>query len=160
MNSANLHTAQITTLLGVITMLFNLILFIIIFCLYCSLVPTKPQAATESLQSFDTFIPSVREAFSSAFDPDPEPSTPKVLPSPILYLPPTKPRRSNQVQPVINEVIIPTQTNPSPSISSEATYQELKQFVKHHNLQQMVKNSTGKPYHKCPKTELIKALTA
>ncbi|MEM8780259.1 MAG: hypothetical protein AAGF26_15590 [Cyanobacteria bacterium P01_G01_bin.49] len=161
MNSANTFTAQISTLSGVTIMLLNIILFIVTFCFYCYLVPTQPQAATES---FDSFIPSVKRAFSTEFDPEPETTTTEVIPSPILCLPYTKPRRSNQINPIINEVIITplntTDFSDSPQVSPDSTYRELQQFVKNHNLQQMVKNLTGKPYNKCPKVELIKVLTA
>ena len=62
-------TADYFTHLGAKIMLFNVFLFIVFFCFYCCLIPTK---STVVQDSYDSFIPSVKEAFSEEFDPIPE----------------------------------------------------------------------------------------
>ncbi len=120
-------------------MLLNIVLFIIFFGFYCCLIPLKSTAAEDS---FDSFIPEIKRAFSSEFNPEPE-----VIKQPVtkevLTLPSTSPNASN-----------------FPTISDSSTYRELQQFVKFHNLQQTIKQITGKPYNKCKKVELLEALKA
>lgn len=161
-------------------MIFNFILFIIVFCFYCYLVPKNNLSASPAAEdSMDSFIPQIKEAFSDKFDPEPEVveqrSNPSVFTSQILCLPPaksstqstksvTQTRRCNQVQPITNGVLTTPSKTPTqaklPTISRKSTYQELKQFVKEHNLQQMVKNALNKPYNRCKKQELLEVLTA
>lgn len=158
-------------------MLFNIILFIITFLFLCCFVPTN---STPSPVAEESFISEVKRAFSSEFDPSPEileeSSTTTVVPDVLLCLPPAKSsskssnkpsrksRRSNQVNPINNEVLTtPFNFNNASNkltLSGHPSYAELKQFVKAHNLQQMVKELTGKVYNKCKHQELLKALTA
>ncbi len=119
-------------------MLLNIVLFIAFFCFYCCLIPTKSTAAQDS---FDSFIPSIKEAFSEEYDPTSD--TIEETKNPILIVP-----------------SIPSNPSNKPKISDDLTYQELKEFVKVHNLQATVKNICKKSYNRCRKAELIKALQA
>lgn len=142
-------------------MLFNIVLFIAFFCFYCCLVPTT---STVQQDSFDNFIPSIKEAFSEEFDPTPEPIEEFTKSRRILCLPAGKSRQHNQVKPINNPVLIVPFTAPkldNSSVNPESlTYKELKEFVKVHNLQLTVKNLIGKPDNRCKKKELIQALKA
>ncbi len=145
-------------------MLFNIVLFIAIFLFYCCLIPTQPTTATDS---FESFIPSIKEAFSEEFDPiieTQEPIEETTNSRPILCLPAGKTRQHNQVTPINNPVLIvpftPQEVEHSSVNPESLTYKELKEFVKVHNLQLTVKNICGKPYNRCKKKELVQALTA
>ena len=142
-------------------MLLNILLFIAFFLFYCCLIPTKPTTAKDS---FDTFIPSIKEAFSEEFDPTPDTIEETTNSRVILCLPAGKTRQHNQVKPINNPVLtVPfsVETSNNSVVNPESlTYKELKEFVKVHNLQLTVKNLCGKPYHRCRKKELIQALKA
>ncbi len=146
-------------------MLLEIFLFIVFFCFYCCLVPTT---STEEQDSFDTFIPAIKEAFSEEFDPTLETiKTTETIEEPtnsrpMLCLPPGKSRYHNQVKPITNSVLtVPPTANKSYNLSvnpESLTYKELKEFVKIHNLQTTVKDICGKSYNRCRKKELIEAL--
>ena len=145
-------------------MLFNLVLFIAIFLFYCCLIPTQSTTATDS---FDTFIPSIKEAFSEEFDPiieTPEPIEETTNSRPILCLPAGKTRQQNQVKTIKNSVLIvpfTVETSNNSVVNPESlTYKELKEFIKLHNLQSTVKSICNKPYNRCKRQELVQALTA
>ncbi|MGK7957794.1 MAG: hypothetical protein AB4063_21465, partial [Crocosphaera sp.] len=60
----------------------------------------------------------------------------------------------------ITETDITDQSNNSVVNPESLSYKELKDFVKVRNLEKTVLKSIGKPYNRCKKQELIKALTA
>ena len=133
-------------------MLFNVFLFIVFFCFYCCLIPTT---STTAQDSFNTFIPSVKEAFSSDFDPIPDTIEKPTNPTQNPSLSSSQPQRCNQdeaIEPITNSVsIVPFTANQSsnlPASPESLTYQELKEFIKVYNLQAMVKNICGKPYNR------------
>ncbi len=145
-------------------MLLNIVLFIAIFFFYCCLISTQTKTATDS---FDTFIPSIKEAFSEEFDPiigTPEPIQETTKSRPILYLPAGKTRQHNQVTPINNPVLtVPftTQEVEHSFVNPESlTYKELKEFIKVYNLESTIKSICHKPYNRCKKKELIQALKA
>ncbi len=119
-------------------MLLNIVLFIAFFCFYCCLIPTESTAAQDS---FDSFIPSIKEAFSEEYDP-------------------TSDTIEKNKNPISSGPSIPSNPSEKPRISDDLTYRELKEFVKVHNLQATVKNLCKKPYNRCRKAELIQALQA
>ena len=133
-------------------MLFNIFLFIVFFCFYCCLIPTT---STTAQDSFNTFIPSVKEAFSSDFDPIPDTIEKPTNPTQNPSLSSSQPQRCNQddpIEPITNSVsIVPFTANQSsnlPASPESLTYQELKEFIKVHNLQAMVKTICRKPYNR------------
>ena len=135
-------------------MLFNIVLFIAFFCFYCCLIPKQ---STEEQDSFDNFIPSLKEAFSSEFDPIPDTVEETIQPAQISSLSPSQPQLYHQdqdeaIEPITNPVsIVPLTANQSsnlPASPESLTYQELKAFIKLRNLQTMVKNIYGKPYNR------------
>ncbi len=142
-------------------MLFNIVLFIAFFCFYCCLIPTTSTAFQDS---YDSFIPSVKEAFSEEFDPIPETVEKSTNPTPVSFVSSDQPLCSNQDEPITNPAsIVPFNSNDvsNSSVNPESlTYKELKNFIKVHNLQTTIKNICGKPYNRCGKKELIKALKA
>ena len=145
-------------------MLLNIVLFIAFFCFYCSLIPTN---TTSDQDYFDTFIPSIKEAFSEKFDPIIENSEPIEESSNsrfILGLPAGKPRQNNQVKQIKSPVLtVPftAETSENSSVNPESlTYKELKEFIKVHNLQTTIKNICHKPYNRCKRQELVQALKA
>ncbi len=75
-------------------MLLNIVLFIAFFCFYCCLIPTQSRAEKDS---FDSFIPSIKEAFSEEFAPTPDTIEKPTNPVTIACLPASKPRYKNQV---------------------------------------------------------------
>ncbi len=142
-------------------MLFKIFLFIAFFCFYCCLIPTQ---STEEQDSYDPFIPSLKEAFSSNFDPIADTIEKPTNPTQNPSLSSSQPQRCNQDDPITNAVsVVPFTGNQSsnlPASPESLTYQELKEFIKVYNLQAMVKNICGKPYNRCKKNELIQALKA
>ncbi|MGB5594570.1 MAG: hypothetical protein WBM62_11130 [Crocosphaera sp.] len=142
-------------------MLFNIFLFIVIFCFYCCLVPTQ---STVKKDYYDSFIPSIKETFSEDFDPIPNTIEKPTNPTEISCLSLSFPLPCHQDESITNPVsIVPFTANQSsnlPASPESLTYQELKEFIKVHNLQAMVKNVCSKPYNRCKKEELIKALKA
>lgn len=105
-------------------------------------------------QEISDFLSGVKEAFSEAFDPKPEPVA-------VQFLPPARSRRYNQVEAIANPVII----TPPPQIQSESdrptlpkTLRSLRQYIREHNLQALVKEQLGKSVSNCSKNELLAAL--
>ncbi|CCQ56457.1 hypothetical protein [Crocosphaera watsonii] len=126
-----------------------------------------PKQSTKEQDSYDTFIPSLKEAFSSEFDPIPETVEETINPAPISSISPSQTQRYHQneaIEPITNPVsIVPLTAHQSshlPASPESLTYQELKDFIKLHNLQTMVMNIYGKPYNRCKKKELVQALKA
>ena len=130
-------------------MLFNIFLFIVFFCFYCCLIPTT---STTAQDSFNTFIPSVKEAFSSDFDPIPDTIEKPTNPTQNPSLSSSQPQRCHQDEAITNPVsVVPFTANQSsnlPASPESLTYQELKEFIKVHNLQAMVKTICRKPYNR------------
>ena len=140
-------------------MLFNIVLFIAVFCFYCCLTPKQTR---EKQDSFENFIPSIKEAFSSDFDPISDTIEKSTNPQKNPCLSPSQTQLCHKNEPITDSIpIVPLTANQSsnlPANPESLTYQELKDFIKVHNLQAMVKNICSKSYNRCKKKELIQAL--
>ncbi|MGK7884978.1 MAG: hypothetical protein AB4057_10185 [Crocosphaera sp.] len=130
-------------------MLFNIFLFIAFFCFYCCLIPTQSK---EEQDSDDSFIPSLKKAFSSDFDPISDTIEKSTNPQKNPCLSPSQTQLCHKNEPITDSIpIVPFTANYSsnlPASPESLTYQELKEFIKFHNLQTMVKNIYGKPYNR------------
>ncbi len=143
-----------------------IILFIGFYCLYSSWFNCITNRSNTSdketdIDTIDNFVNEIQELFQELDAQELPESVKSQKLSTIPLLNPTKTRRRNQTQPVKNSVIITPVSVKSlqiPPVPKNPTVKQLKRFIGEHNLQQLVKEKTGKSVSKCKKQELLKAL--
>ena len=152
-------------------------------------IVSKPQFnTTDSLEAFPPSTPSVKETSleevntTATITKTVEPITETIEPITETIEPITKTVETitETVEPItktvetitktvetitetvepISETDITDQSNNSVVKPESLSYKELKEFVKVHNLQSTILDSIGKPFYRCKRKELIKALTA
>lgn len=133
--------------------IFPILLFLLIYSFLWEFVPDFPNPEIADP------IPAIKEAFSAANDPEPllEPSRVALTPEPVLE-PMPEPVLEPISEPVVSEKINPEPNGVCPVESLPSTIRALRQYIREYNLQEVIKQRTGKTVSQCVKEELIAAL--
>lgn len=133
--------------------MFTIVLFLICFCFACVL-QYEPEAenltTTEQVDSFNRFYEAVKEVFA------PEIEDINVKAEIDISISAAQTDTGIFACPIL----VTPATVESPKHTSQFTIRQLRDYVRHHNLQDVIKKQLGKSVNSCRKDELLTVLFA
>lgn len=142
--------------------LFPIFLFIIVFSVCCCTFYTPQTQAeiTEEIESIDEFAISIKEAFSTEYDPISDNDAHDAHDAHDTEIDETEVHHNTIVVNSVNPINSPKNetVQRQPININEMTIRDLRQYVRDSNLQATIKQVCGKTISKCRKKEIIQAL--